>query len=89
MERYVDIWQFKIRLLRKKIKGWHRNRKAELKREKAQLLTELDLLDRLAEQGPLIAQDKRRRKETKEKLEHRWKLEEMKARQRSRDKEIK
>jgi hypothetical protein len=85
----VDIWQFKIMLLWKKIKGWHRNREAELKREKAQLLADLDLLDSLVEQEPLTAQDKSRRKEMKEKLEHHWKLEEMKARQRSRDREIK
>jgi hypothetical protein len=31
----LDIWQFKIRLLRKKAKGWSWNRNAEIKKTKA------------------------------------------------------
>jgi hypothetical protein len=30
----VDVWQFKIRALRKKVKGWSKNRNAELRKGK-------------------------------------------------------
>jgi hypothetical protein len=35
MEDPIDRWQFKIRSLRRKLKGWHRNREAEVKKKKA------------------------------------------------------
>jgi hypothetical protein len=85
----VDILHFKIRLLRKKIKGWHRNREVVLKRDKVQMLAELDLLDRLAEQQVLLDQEKGRRRVLRERLEHCKKIEEIKERQTSRDREIK
>jgi hypothetical protein len=36
----IEVWQFKIRLLRKKIKGWSKNIGAEMKKNKAKLLGE-------------------------------------------------
>jgi hypothetical protein len=33
----VQVWQFKIRTLRKKIKGWSRNREVELKKKRLTL----------------------------------------------------
>jgi hypothetical protein len=30
----IEVWQFKIRLLRRKLKGWNRNVEAEMKRKK-------------------------------------------------------
>jgi hypothetical protein len=59
----VAVWQFKIRNLRRKEKGWSRNREAEIKRSKADLVQELDALDMLAEQQPLSEEEKMRRKE--------------------------
>jgi hypothetical protein len=49
MNNPVDIWQCKIRNLRKKIKGWSRNRETELRKSKNKLVEELDQLDELAE----------------------------------------
>jgi hypothetical protein len=48
----LERWKFKIRLLRKKLKGWHRNRDIEIK-EKAKVISELDLFHKLAEQQHL------------------------------------
>jgi hypothetical protein len=44
----LEVWQFKRRLLRKKIKGWSRNIEVELKKTKNSLLVGIDDLDRLA-----------------------------------------
>jgi hypothetical protein len=41
----VQIWQCKIRNLRSKIRGWNRNRKAEIRKSKVCHLRESDALD--------------------------------------------
>jgi hypothetical protein len=41
----LDVWQFKIRLLRKKAKGWAINVNASLKKFKKELLEEFQNLD--------------------------------------------
>jgi hypothetical protein len=45
----LEVWQFKIRILREKIRGWSRNIESEMKRNKSSLLTTIDELDKLAE----------------------------------------
>jgi hypothetical protein len=45
----IDVWQFKIRNLRKKIKGWHRNVEDKMVRRKNVVIEGIDKLDRLAE----------------------------------------
>ena len=50
----LDIWQFKIRLLRKKVKRWAININAEIKRKKIELLKEFDNLDAKYEAGILL-----------------------------------
>jgi hypothetical protein len=47
--RALDIWQYKIRNLRKIIKGWAINREAEQNRIKKQLIAEYDVLDIMSE----------------------------------------
>jgi hypothetical protein len=49
----LDIWQHKIRLLRKTIKGWAINRESEQNKLKKQLIAEYDALDILSETQPL------------------------------------
>jgi len=83
----VDVWQFKIRLLRKKTKGWSWNRNAEVKKLKQQLLKEFDNLDIKQEKGFLNQCDRDRMDSINKDLEAWWRLEEIKVRQRSREKE--
>jgi hypothetical protein len=49
----LEIWQFKIRLLRKKIRGWHRNVEADIKRERVDIIERMDWLDKIAKLGQL------------------------------------
>jgi hypothetical protein len=63
------VWQFKIRTLRKKIQGWKRNRGAEMKREKAKIMRDLDEIDRLVEENSLSLVDRERRKELSKSIE--------------------
>jgi hypothetical protein len=41
----LDIWQFKIRLLRKKSKGWSLNVNSEIRKQKQELIKEFERLD--------------------------------------------
>jgi hypothetical protein len=63
------VWQFKIRTLRKKVKGWSRNRDVELRKGKEKLMSELDVLDLIAEHQNLTDTQRERRKELSLKLE--------------------
>jgi hypothetical protein len=65
----VSAWQFQIRNLRRKIKGWSRNREAGLKKSKTSLILELDTMDTLSEQQALTEAEKYRRKEFSLKLD--------------------
>lgn len=85
----LDVWQFKIRLLRKKIKGWALNVNAEIKRHKKDLLEKFDILDVFSESSPLSAPEKDRMIAIQEELEKIWLMEEIKVKQRSRDKQVK
>lgn len=79
----IEIWQFKIRLLRKKIKGWARNVNVELRKLKQDLLEEYDLLDKKYELGTLPPGQKDRMDTILADLERIWNMEEIKAKQRS------
>jgi hypothetical protein len=85
----MEVWQFKIRLLRRKITGWSRNIDAEIKKKKAYLIAEVDILDIKAESQELSPLEREMRKSAWLSLDNICRLEEIKARQRSREREIK
>jgi hypothetical protein len=85
----VEVWQMKIRSLRKKIKGWSGNVEVEMKKKKKGILEEMDMLDKIAEPQLLSDQDRDKRKQLGSEIEYNWRLEEIKARQRSREGHIK
>jgi hypothetical protein len=85
----MDRWQFKIRSLRKKVKEWNRNIEVARTESQRAILAEIDFLDSLVEQTPLTAHQRMKRQELKEEIEQVWKMEEIRARQRARDRDIK
>lgn len=66
----MDIWQFKIRLLRKKVKGSSINTDAAIKKQKR----EFEKLDMKYEAGLLLTGDKDRMNLIVQDLENIWNL---------------
>jgi hypothetical protein len=52
----VDIWQFKIMALSKKVKGWSRNIEVERNNRKHEIVREMDDADKLGESQQLTDQ---------------------------------
>jgi hypothetical protein len=63
------VWQYKIRNLRRKVKGWSRNRDYEMRKCKQDIILELDNLDALAETQSLTEVEAARRKDLSIKLD--------------------
>ncbi|PUZ51151.1 hypothetical protein GQ55_6G154700 [Panicum hallii var. hallii] len=85
----LDVWQYKLTSRRRKLKGWSLNINADLRRKKQAPLEEFDVLDVFSEESSLEENEKARMQEAKQELEHIWQMEEIKAKQRSRDRFIK
>jgi hypothetical protein len=54
----IDIWQFKVRRVRKGLRGWNSNVEAAQKNKKKDLLLEFDILDVFSEQNRLNSDDR-------------------------------
>jgi hypothetical protein len=61
----VDIWQFKIRALSKKVKGWSMNIEVERNNRKHEIVREMDDADKLGESQQLTDQQRNNRQKLK------------------------
>jgi hypothetical protein len=75
----IDIWQFKVRRLRKKLISWNSNVEAAFKKQKKELLQEYDILDVFLEQNRLDDNDRMHMSQIKMELDLIWRTEETKA----------
>jgi hypothetical protein len=85
----MEVWQNKIRNLRRMVRGWASNVVAELNKYEQAVTAEYNWLDEEEERRSLTAEEKDRLRILSRELEHIWSLEEIRARQRARDRIIK
>ena len=84
-ENPLDTWQFKVRLVRKKIKGWAKNVDADIKKRKKLLMDKYDVLDSKYELGVISDAERDCMTSVLNELEGIWRIEETRARQHSRE----
>lgn len=87
-KKSIDIWQFRVRSFRRLVRGWTANQIALNNRSKVQLSAEYNLLDQALEERDLDEEEWHRYKHLEEELDKFWRMEEIKIRQRSRDRDI-
>jgi hypothetical protein len=84
----LEWWQTKVRYFRRLAKGWSANIDAEIRKHKKELMQEYDLLDIKAELHSLSGIESDRLEAILSELNNYWIIEETKAKQRARDRDI-
>jgi hypothetical protein len=84
----IDKWQFKVRTLRRMVRGWAANEVAALNKSKAILTEKFSKLENLADVRELDPEEVKVFRAVEKELENIWALEEIKGRQRSRDRNL-
>jgi hypothetical protein len=84
----IEVWQSKIRVLRRMMRGWANNVVAELNKYKHVVAAEYNLLDEEEDNRMLDITEKNRKNHLARELERIWSLEGIRAKQRSRDRNI-
>lgn len=88
LKRSIDRWQFKIRTLRRIVRGWAANEVAELNRTKASLSRDFTRLEGISEVRILSTEELSELRQVEKQLDQIWALEEIKSKQRSRDRDL-
>jgi hypothetical protein len=88
ISKAMDVWHLRIRTFIKLVTGWAANVVAELNRKKQTVAAEFNWLDMEFESRELDDLEKERQKVLGRELENLWVIEEIKIRQRSRDRNI-
>jgi hypothetical protein len=84
----MEIWQFKVRSFRRMVRAWANNVVAEMNRYKQIVAAEFNHFDLEAENRMLDRDERLRMKELAKELDQIWALEDIRARQRFRDRSI-
>ena len=84
----VDRWHKKTMYFRRLARGWNANLEAALRKWKKDLMEEYDILDIKSETQQLSELEKSRLDFILRELNSFWIIEEMKAKQRSRDRDV-
>lgn len=79
----IDKWQFKVRTLRRIIRGWAANEVVDLNKTKANLLDKFSKLESLYEVRDLTLEESEEYTFLESKLEQIWALEDIKVRQKN------
>lgn len=84
LTKSMDVWQFRVRTFR----GWASNEVAAINKRKVELIRDFSELELAIENRVLSDSELTKLREVESELDKIWSLEEIKIRQRSRDRDV-